>query len=211
MSIAKKADQFKTKTPKYGGWFRFYNGAIDDPKIQRLPPHLLRAWVNLLCIASKDGGILPGRDEIAFRLRMSIGDASSAIEDLVIAGLIDVRPDGNLEPHNWPSRQPARDKSVNRMRRLRARRKRALKQAVTQSDASRDGSGDVNVPISSSSTEGKKNHHACCETVVTQDEGGDVGRGDSDRQIHGKPTCSTKDGDRGTSAHKVVRTAGGDA
>lgn len=59
--------------------------ALDDPKVQRLAPHNFRVWVNLLCISSKDGGMLPSAADIAFKLRMSELDAKTSVEDLIMA------------------------------------------------------------------------------------------------------------------------------
>ena len=53
-------------------WFRFYDEALDDPKVQRLAPHLFKTWINLLCLASKEDGTMPSNDDIAFRLRISV-------------------------------------------------------------------------------------------------------------------------------------------
>ena len=47
-------------------WFRFYDEALDDPKVQRLAPHLFKTWINLLCLASKEDGTMPSNDDIAF-------------------------------------------------------------------------------------------------------------------------------------------------
>ena len=40
-------------------WFRFYNEALDDPKVQKLPPALFKSWVNLLCLTARHDGTLP--------------------------------------------------------------------------------------------------------------------------------------------------------
>lgn len=99
-------------------WFRFYSEALDDPKVQRLAPHLFKAWVNLLCLASTADGKLPSIDDIAFRLRVSAADAEQQISDLIIAGLIDVTQRGRV-PHNWNSRQFVSDSSTERVRKHR--------------------------------------------------------------------------------------------
>ena len=99
-------------------WFRFYAEAIDDPKVQRLAPNLFKTWVNLLCIASQSGGILPSIDDIAFRLRMSVHDAEQQISDLILAGLIDIT-DAGRSPHNWSGRQFQSDCSTERVRKHR--------------------------------------------------------------------------------------------
>lgn len=51
-------------------WFRFYDEALDDPKVQRLPGEDFKAWVNMLALASKHGGQLPAIGDMAFALRM---------------------------------------------------------------------------------------------------------------------------------------------
>lgn len=219
-----KSSQFKTKGWKRP-WFRYYAETLHDPKVLRLQDHAFRAWINLLCVACSSDGVLPGTTDLACHLRMEEASVERILADLVEAGLIDVLPSDNersvvFAMHNWQGRQSRWD-SADPTAKERSKRYRQKKPKKAVTDASRMRHGESRMrhgenatefcSVSSSSTEGKKNHHACCETVVTQDEGGDVGRGDSDRQIHGKPTCSTKDGDRGTSARKVVRTAGGDA
>lgn len=105
-------------------WFRFYDEALDDPKVQRLPPHLFKAWVNLLCLASKADGKLPGNDDIAFRLRVSVQDAAQQIDELILAGLIDIGPDGVCVMHNWHERQYQSDSSAERTRKYREKRKK---------------------------------------------------------------------------------------
>lgn len=104
-------------------WFRFYDEALDDPKVQRLAPHLFKTWINLLCLASKEDGTMPSNDDIAFRLRISVQDAAQQIDDLTLAGLIDIRPDGKREPHGWSARQYASDSSAERTRKYRKRLK----------------------------------------------------------------------------------------
>lgn len=104
-------------------WFRFYDDAVDDPKVQRLPPHTFKAWVNLLCLAGKGGGILPSIADISFHLRMSETDARAVVDELIMCGLIDITPEQKLTPHNWTGRQYVSDTSKERVRRYRERRK----------------------------------------------------------------------------------------
>ena len=106
-------------------WFRIYDDVLDDPKVQRLSGDLFKTWMNLLCLASKQGGILPPVDDIAFRLRISARDAQQRIEDLILAGLVDIRPDGKQEPHNWSSRQMPSDSSLARVRKHREKQRNA--------------------------------------------------------------------------------------
>lgn len=120
-------------------WFRFYAEALDDPKVQRLSPHLFKAWVNLLCVAAHDNGALPSNDDIAFRLRLSCQDAESITSDLTLAGLIDITPNGGRVMHNWAGRQYASDSSAERVRKHREKKK---KQAPPE-----DGNGACNVSV----------------------------------------------------------------
>jgi hypothetical protein len=87
-----------------GRWFRIYEETLDDPRLQRLPASLFRAWVNLLCVASRCGGALPGIEEIAFMLRSRPPAVAHRIEALKAAGLIEER-DGTLVPTDWERRQ----------------------------------------------------------------------------------------------------------
>jgi hypothetical protein len=86
-------------------WFRFYDDAVNDPKVQRLAPDLFKVWVNLLCIVSKAGGTLPTIAEIAFTLRAKVPKVQIYITELALAGLLDKNEDGTFSPHNWNARQ----------------------------------------------------------------------------------------------------------
>lgn len=110
-------------------WFRFYDTALDDPKVQKLSPALFKTWVNVLCIASKHDGCLPPIHDLAFMLRMEEKAAAAVIAKLQAAGLIDETPEGN-GPHNWDIRQHRSDDSAPRVREHRKRQ--------------RDGNGQCN-------------------------------------------------------------------
>lgn len=103
-------------------WFRFYEGALDDPKVQRLAPELFKAWVNILCIASRGDGILPPIEDIAFALRLPEARASAYIKSLQMHGLLDEAEDG-YTPHNWNGRQHKSDDSAERVKRHRQRKR----------------------------------------------------------------------------------------
>jgi hypothetical protein len=75
---------------------------------------------------------------------MSVHDAAQHIEDLILAGLIDLDPDKRRVPHNWAVRQYASDSSAERTRRYRQRRKKAC-------DVTGDGHGDGCVTVQSQS------------------------------------------------------------
>lgn len=102
-------------------WFRFYSDALDDPKVQRLPPPLFKAWVNILCLASKNDGALPPEDEIAFALRENDETFHETFQALLHARFLDVTVTG-YTPHNWREWQQKSD-DVNARVRLHRQRK----------------------------------------------------------------------------------------
>lgn len=91
-------------------WFRFYNEVVDDPKVQRLPPALFRIWVNLLCLASGNGGSLPAIEDCSYKLRMTTERTDQHISQLITAGLFD-REGDKVTPHNWNGRQFRSDRN----------------------------------------------------------------------------------------------------
>lgn len=105
-------------------WFRMYAAMRNDPKVQRLPCEVFKAWVNLLCLAAERDGALPSIEDIAFDLRLPEGKARKIIATLTDAGLLDVTDNG-MEPHNWRSRQYKSDVSTERVKRFRKRAKAA--------------------------------------------------------------------------------------
>jgi hypothetical protein len=105
-------------------WFRLYAELVDDPKVQMLPPDLFKAWVNLLCIASRNDGFLPSLDQVSFTLRCNVSESGTLVERLLNAGLID-RVNGGAggwryAPHGWQKRQFKSDTSTERVKRFRA-------------------------------------------------------------------------------------------
>jgi predicted transcriptional regulator len=106
-------------------WFRFYDDALNDPKVQLLSGDDFKAWVNLLCLASKNEGRLPSIDDMAFALRRSPNDVQTVVERLLNGGLIDRRnggPNGvHYAPHGWDKRQYKSDTSTQRVQRFRKR------------------------------------------------------------------------------------------
>jgi len=104
-------------------WWRAYDEAVDDPKLQRLGPALGWAWFNLMCIASKHGGVLPSIGDIAFKLRTTEQKAAATLTALVTAGLFERIDDGSFAPHNWEGRQFQSDVSNDRVKRYRERKR----------------------------------------------------------------------------------------
>ncbi len=48
-------------------WWRAYDEAVDDPKLIMLGDKTHRAWFNLMCVASLNGGVLPDIKVVAAR------------------------------------------------------------------------------------------------------------------------------------------------
>jgi len=116
-------------------WFRMYDDLLDDPKVQRLEPVLFKAWVNFLCLASRNDGVLPPTEDIAFVLRIDEGVAELWLAQLAERGLID-DIEGETKPHNWDKRQFRSDRdetAADRKRRHRAK----------STDVTRDVTGHV--------------------------------------------------------------------
>jgi hypothetical protein len=123
-------------------WFRYYVEALNDPKVQLLSPEQFKFWVNCLCVARQNNGLLPDVAGLAFQLRMDSTKAEAAVQDLTRSGLLD--RDGNiLTPHNWNVRQYQSDVSTARVKRHRSKvgsgtlQKRNLPVAVASPEQNR--------------------------------------------------------------------------
>lgn len=135
-----------------GRWFRFYEGALDDPKVQKLPPALFKAWVNLLCLAARNDGRIVWRD-VPFALRISQGQADRLLQDLTEAELLEL--DGDLwRPHNWDVRQFKSDAddptATERMRRYRNKHRNG---DPSKRNADRNSTVTVTVPRTDTDTD----------------------------------------------------------
>lgn len=108
-----------------GRWFRFYNEALNDPKVQSLDGETFKDWINILCIASANDGVLPDMQHLAFALRKPLNDAITVVERLANATLIDRCNGGangyHYAPHGWAKRQFKSDTSNERVKRYRKR------------------------------------------------------------------------------------------
>src|SRR5437870_1993079 len=102
-----------------GRWWRAYDEALHDPKLIALTDKLHRIWFNLLCIASKHGGVLPAMSVVAIELRVTVIKATEYVSSLVSVGLIDTLEMGEFVPHNWQRRQFQSDVSTERVKRFR--------------------------------------------------------------------------------------------
>lgn len=111
-------------------WFRFYDDAINDPKVLRLSDAMFRAWMTLLCIASKNDGVLPPLADVALMLRTKATKVAEWLAALTAAGLID-NNDGIFAPHNWNARQFKSDVSTERVKRFR-KQQRNVSETVSE-------------------------------------------------------------------------------
>lgn len=115
-------------------WWRAYNEAVNDPKLQLISDALFRAWFNVMCIASSNDGNLPPLKDIAFTLRIQPTKAAQVLAQLHTAGLLDKTETGFI-PHNWNGRQYKSDKTdetaAERMARYRERKRNERNAAVT--------------------------------------------------------------------------------
>lgn len=140
-------------------WFRLYSELVDDPKVQRLPPDLFKALINLWCLASQNSGRLPDIDDITFRLRYVTRDVTvTVLSDLEARGFIDRNADGWC-PHNWSYRQPTMDDVALRMRKYRKRkqqRKLPLRNALHNQLHDGDATRYANVALLDKNREEKK-------------------------------------------------------
>ncbi len=128
--IPGSTETIKTK-PKALQWFRFYTEVVDDPKIHRLSDVLHRFWINCLCLAGRNGGVLPAVDDIAFHIRKPAAKVALMMRELVTLELLEEVSPEKLKPHNWSNRQYEGESSSSRVRHFRERR---MKQRETVSE-----------------------------------------------------------------------------
>lgn len=111
-----------------GYWWRAYDEAVDDPKLQLMPPPLFKSWFNLLCLASANGGKLPNVEVISFKLRIPVDKVRHLVAELAARNLLD-QVDGCFVPHNWRGRQFKTDVTdptvTGRMRKYRNQKRNA--------------------------------------------------------------------------------------
>lgn len=127
-------------------WFRMYDEILEDPKVQKLPDDLFKAWVNCLALASRHGGTLPSVPDIAFAFRMPENAVITLLDRLSNATLIDRvngGPNGwRYAPHSWAKRQYKSDTSTPRVKRFREK-KGALHETAPEAEADTDTDTDT--------------------------------------------------------------------
>jgi hypothetical protein len=131
-------------------WWRAYDTALNNPKLQRLPGDLFKTWFNICCIASANDGRLPKMSDLAFGLRMTEKNAALALAQLVSAGLVD-KDEAGYAPHDWNEHQYKSDDVTSRVRKHRQKRQRnvscnvspSLPETPPETDTDTDTEGSV--------------------------------------------------------------------
>lgn len=111
-----------------------YAEAMRNPKVARLSDKDFRTWVQLLAVASENGGKLPGADDLRFMVSMRLDHLLSALDRLISGGLIDSLVDG-YEPHNWTKFQYKSDSSTERVSKHRRSRNVSVTPPETEAEA----------------------------------------------------------------------------
>lgn len=135
-------------------WLRLYDDTINDPKILKLPEAMRWHWIAMLCIASKNEGVLPPLDDVAIQLRVTTGKATEIMAALNKAGLLDKTETG-YAPHNWSRRQYKSDVSTERVKRFR-NGQRNVSETVSETVCSVSVSDSASASASASSSEKEK-------------------------------------------------------
>jgi hypothetical protein len=99
-------------------WLRLDADAIRHRKLVGLPANTKWLWIELLCVAAENGGILPHERHLSKLLGMRVDHLLRAMYELVKSGLIDVI-DGGYRPHDWDDYQMKSYSSVERTRKWR--------------------------------------------------------------------------------------------
>jgi len=103
-------------------WFRLQRGTVHNPKAQKLPDRLFKAWINLLC-CTDDDGFLPPIDDLAFILRAKVGAVRASLVALEAAGLLVHEGEDLYRAHDWSEHQRKSDTSNERVKAHRERKK----------------------------------------------------------------------------------------
>lgn len=148
-------------------WFRMYSDILDDPKVQKLPPDLFKAWVNLLCLASRHDGVLPDMEDIAFALRLSQEVTRDIVVTLSQRGLLD--DENGLAPHNWAERQFKSDTAEDA--RERKRKQRAREKEQTKAEDVTECHSDSHSEVTPPDTEQNRTEQSRAEQTGAHTEG----------------------------------------
>ena len=109
---------------------KLHTEALDNPKIDAIPDHLVKPWLKLLLISRLYGGGLPDLKTLSFRLRVDQVTAAAWLVALERLRLIDA-PDesGESRMHDWEDWNPPNPvdrTNVERQRRFRSKNRNAV-------------------------------------------------------------------------------------
>lgn len=81
-------------------WFRMHTDILNNRKVRTMPAELFREWIFMLCVARRNGGVLPPIEDLAFELRISVKDTNAMLSRLRKYALLDEQDDV-ISPHDW--------------------------------------------------------------------------------------------------------------
>lgn len=118
-------------------WFRFYSEAMRDPKVAGLSDPLFRLWMDLLCVASDNDGLIPPLDDLKHILRRRLDHLSRGLDDLIRARLM-VSLEYGYKPNGWDKRQYKSDTSTDRVAKHREKRNVSETSPDTETESDTD-------------------------------------------------------------------------
>lgn len=134
-------------SPPERPWFRAYSEMTRDRKLRRLKPEHRWLWITVLCMAgaSPERGSLfigssPARlEDIADEAALPLAKVRVGMTELEVAGMIERNGSGAWHLRNWADRQYESDRSTERVRALRERRRNVTSTvAVTPPESESD-------------------------------------------------------------------------
>ena len=127
-------------------YVKLHTDALDNRKIQTLPPTLVLPWMNFLLLSRLNGGILPDVADMAFRLRTDQVTIAGWISGLRKAKLIDQAGDrGDLIMHDWEDWNPSTVKDPTAAARQAKRRAKLKALETSVSHAVSHGPSEENL------------------------------------------------------------------
>ena len=96
-------------------WYRMYDELLDNPKVQRLSGDEFKAWVNILCLASRHDGVVPpvaeGAVHVYHQYTIRIEGSTGPERDRVVTALREEHQVGSgvyypIPNHRLPSLAP---------------------------------------------------------------------------------------------------------
>jgi hypothetical protein len=111
---------------------------LNNRKVQELEPELFKAWINILCIgsANENRWQVPEMKDVAFAMRVPLGDATGYVDELIERRLLD-RDDIGIWVHDWSDWQKESDDVAARVQKHRGTRNNVVTLHETNTDRSR--------------------------------------------------------------------------